>query len=160
MSHAVLRPRSRVVISRDSARSRLQAVSEDDARVSGNGWGDDPTGHRALTVPGAFVFAEGDRKSCPDRVPMAKARLFGTALIYVAFLHGWYSNARSWTAMRGVARANILQDMLAAAVLCIGTARGTLNAMGWGLVAVFAGMTVLNALALRSLLGEPHSDAP
>ena len=57
-------------------------------------------------------------------------------------------------------KTNILQDVLAAVVLCIGTAQGTLNAMGWGLAAVFAGMTVLNALALRSLPGEPHSDAP
>jgi hypothetical protein len=62
--------------------------------------------------------------------------------------------------MRGVARANILQDVLAAVVLCIGTAQGTLNAMGWGLAAVFAGMTVLNALALRSLPGEPHPESP
>jgi hypothetical protein len=81
-------------------------------------------------------------------------------LIYVAFLHGWLGNARSWTAMRGVAWANILQDVLAAVVLCIGTAQGAPNAMGWGLAAVFAGMTVLNALALRSLPGEPHPESP
>jgi hypothetical protein len=87
----------------------------------------------------------------PAAAPQLLARLFGTALIYVAFLHGWYGNARSWAAMRGVAWANILQDVLAAVVLCLGTAHGTLNAMGWGLAAVFAGMTALNALALRSL---------
>ena len=53
-----------------------------------------------------------------------------------------------------MARANILQDMLAAVVLCIGTAQGTLNAMGWGLAAVFAGMTVLNALTLHRYRGN------
>ena len=81
------------------------------------------------------------------------ARLFGTAMIYVAFLHGWQGHARSSPALRGVAWANILRDGLAAEVLCIGTLQGTLNAMGWPLAAAFAGMTVLNALALRSLPG-------
>jgi hypothetical protein len=31
----------------------------------------------------------------PAAAPQLLARLFGTALIYVAFLHGWYGNARS-----------------------------------------------------------------
>jgi hypothetical protein len=81
------------------------------------------------------------------------ARLFGTAMIYVAFLHGWQGHAPSSPALRGVAWANVLRDGLAAEVLCIGTLQGTLNAMGWPLAAAFAGMMVLNALALRSLPG-------
>jgi len=89
----------------------------------------------------------------PASAPQLLARLFGAALMYVAFLHGWYSSARAGMALRGVAWANILQDVLSAVVLCIGTLQGTLNAMGWGLATVFAGMTVLNALALRSIPG-------
>jgi hypothetical protein len=90
----------------------------------------------------------------PAPVPQLLARLFGTALIHVAFLHGWQGRIRSAPAMRGLAWANILQDTLAAAVLFIGTAQGTVNALGWGLVAVFAGVAACNGLALRAMHRE------
>jgi hypothetical protein len=57
-------------------------------------------------------------------------------------------------------RVPFLQDVLAAVVPCVGTAQGTLNAMGWGLAAVFAVMTVLNAMAPRAMPGESRGLAP
>jgi hypothetical protein len=79
------------------------------------------------------------------------ARLFGTGLIYVAFLHAWQCRVRSEPAMRSLLWANILQDMLAATVLMIGTLQGTLNVLGWLMTAVFAMVVVLNVVSLRVL---------
>ncbi len=90
----------------------------------------------------------------PASAPQLLARLFGTALIYVSFLHGWQGHIRSTPALRGVVSANVVQDVLAAVVLAIGVLDGTLNAMGWGLVVVFTGVAVFNALVLRALRGE------
>jgi hypothetical protein len=90
----------------------------------------------------------------PASAPQLLARLFGTALIYVSFLHGWQGHIRSAPALRGVVWANVLQDVLAAVVVSIGVLQGTFNAMGWGLVLVFTGVVVFNALVLRALRGE------
>ncbi len=56
----------------------------------------------------------------PASAPQLLARLFGTALIYVSFLHGWQGHIRSTPALRGLVWANVLQDVLAAGVVSIG----------------------------------------
>ncbi len=82
------------------------------------------------------------------------ARLFGTGLIQVAFLHAWQCRARSGPAMHCIVWGNVVQDLLAATVVGIGTLQGTLNALGWLLTAVFAAVAAANLLAVRTLGSE------
>ncbi len=66
------------------------------------------------------------------RAPQLLARLFGTALIYVCFLHGWQGHIRSTSALRGVVWANVLQDVLGAVVVSIGVSSGHTQRHGLG----------------------------
>lgn len=73
-----------------------------------------------------------------DAAVILMTRFFGATLIAWGLVVWLVSDSTDWVALRGVLVAAVVADSIGLIVSLIGTIAGTMNAMGWSAVLIYA----------------------
>ena len=84
-----------------------------------------------------------------DAAAILMSRFFGVTLIAWGIALWLISDSTDWVALRAVLVASVIGDAIGVIVSILGTVAGTMNAMGWSAVLIYA---VLGLAALYFLV--------